>query len=121
MIDTLELLDDAAFAKSLLAKTTLSDADLVFSLRNLLRKKYYPVAVKFFFSPEELDAFTKDTEYMTSAHPFTFCHYLAASRQRGDILLSRGKGLGCANAKYIFGWKGIDENEIKSQMYSSHR
>ena len=50
MIDTLELLDDVAFAKAMLAKKSLSNADLVFSLRNLLRMKYYPVAVKFFFS-----------------------------------------------------------------------
>ncbi len=116
MIDTLELLDDVAFAKAMLAKKSLSNADLVFSLRNLLRMKYYPVAVKFFFSQEELDAFKKKTEYKVSAHPFTFCHYLAASRQRGDILLSPEKGLGCTNAKYIFGWKGLDEGEIKSHL-----
>lgn len=116
MIDTSELLDDASFAKAMLAKKTLSNADLVFSLRNLLRMKYYPVAVKFFFSQEELDMFKKSTEYKVSAHPFTFCHYLAASRQRGDILLSPEKGLGCSNAKYIFGWKGLDEGEIKSHL-----
>ena len=55
MIDAMEMLDDVAFAKAMLAKKALSGADLVFSLRNLLRMKYYPVAVKFFFSQEELD------------------------------------------------------------------
>ena len=93
MIDAMEMLDDVAFAKAMLSKKALSGADLVFSLRNLLRMKYYPVAVKFFFSQEELDSFNKNSEYKVSAHPFTFCHYLAASRQRGDILLSPQKGL----------------------------
>jgi len=55
--------------------------------------KYYPVAVKFFFSKDELDDFKKTADYKVSAHPFTFCHYLAASRQRGDILLSPRRGL----------------------------
>jgi len=108
MIDSMELLDDVAFAKALLAKKALSNADLVLALRNLLRMKYYPVAVKFFFAQAELDAFKKSADYKVSAHPFTFCHYLAASRQRGDVLLSPEKGLGCSNAKYVFGWKGKD-------------
>jgi len=116
MMDTSQLLDDVSFAKALLDKKSLSNADIVFALRNLLRMKYYPVAVKFFFSQSELDAFKKNTEYKVSAHPFTFCHYLAASRQRGDILLSPERGLGCSNAKYIFGWKGMDEGEVKSHL-----
>jgi uncharacterized protein (DUF169 family) len=116
MIDSMEMLDDAAFAEAMLAKKALTGADLVLSLRNLLRMKYYPVAVKFFFSQEELDAFKKNTEYKAAAHAFTFCHYLAASRQRGDILLSSQKGLGCANAQYVFGWKELDEGEIKGHL-----
>lgn len=116
MIDTMDLLDDVAFAKAMLAKKSLSNADLVFSLRNLLRMKYYPVAVKFFYKQAELDAFKAAKEYKVAAHPFTFCHYLAASRQRGDILLSDMKGMGCTNAQYIFGWKGYDEAEVKSHF-----
>ena len=116
MIDAMELLDDVAFARAMLAKKSLSGADIVFALRNLLRMKYYPVAVKFFYAQDELDAFKKSGEYKVSAHPFTFCHYLAASRQRGDILLSDLKGMGCTNAQYIFGWKEYDEGEIKSHF-----
>ena len=115
-MDTMELLDDVSFAKAMLAKKSLSGADIVFALRNLLRMKYYPVAVKFFYAQDELDAFKKSKEYKISAHPFTFCHYLAASRQRGDILLSDLKGMGCTNAQYIFGWKEYDEGEIKSHF-----
>ena len=54
MIDTTELLDDVGFAKAMLEKDELSKSDLVFCLRNLLKMKYYPVAIKFFFSESEL-------------------------------------------------------------------
>jgi uncharacterized protein (DUF169 family) len=122
MIDSMLMLDDAAFAKNMLEKEALSNSDLVIVLRNLLRMKYYPVAVKFFFEQEELDAFKKDGEYKVSTHPFTFCHYLAASRQRGDILLSMSNGVGCTNAQYVFGWREFDESEIKShQKYAKDR
>ena len=86
------MLDDVAFAKAMLEKKSLTGADLVFALRNLLRMKYYPVAVKFFFDQDGAGRVQKQNEYMVSAHPFTFCHYLAASRQRGDILLGAVKG-----------------------------
>jgi uncharacterized protein (DUF169 family) len=116
MLDTMMMLDDVAFAKAMLEKKSLSNADLVFSLRNLLRMKYYPVAVKFFYDQAELNDFKKNKDFKVSAHPFTFCHYLAASRQRGDLLLSELKGLGCSNAHYIFGWKEYDEGEVKSHF-----
>jgi uncharacterized protein (DUF169 family) len=116
MLDTMMMLDDVAFAKAMLEKKSLSNADLVFSLRNLLRMKYYPVAVKFFYDQAELNDFKKKNDAKVSAHPFTFCHYLAASRQRGDLLLSELKGLGCSNAHYIFGWKEYDEGEVKSHF-----
>ena len=114
MIDTTLLLNDVGFASALLEKDRLSGADMVFALRNLLKMKYYPVAVKFFFSGEELEDFKKKAEYKVGVHSFTFCHYLAASRQRGDILLADMDKLGCSNAKYIFGWKEYDEGEVKS-------
>ncbi len=116
MIDSMMLLDDVAFAKALLEKKTLSNADLVFALRNLLRMKYYPVAVKYFYDQGELGDFKKRKEHKVSSHPFTFCHYLAASRQRGDVLLGTAKDLGCTNAQFVWGWKEFDEGEVKSHL-----
>jgi len=116
MIDTQKLLDDVDFAKALLESGDLKNSDLVFVLRNLLKMKYYPVAIKFFFSKEELDKFKKDVPYKMATHPFTLCHYVAASRQRGDILLSNSDKTGCTNAKFVLGWKGLDEGEIKSHL-----
>lgn len=122
MIDTTLLLDDIGFAKALLDKGTLSNSDIVFALRNLLKMKYYPVAVKLFFSKGELEDFKKNAEYRVGTHGFTFCHYLAASRQRGDILLMTMETLGCSNAKYTFGWKEFDESEVSShQKYTKDK
>jgi uncharacterized protein (DUF169 family) len=116
MIDTAKLLDDVDFAKAMLENGDLKNSDLVFVLRNLLKMKYYPVAIKFFFSKEELDKFKKEVPYKMATHPFTLCHYVAASRQRGDILLSNSEKTGCTNAKFVLGWKGLDEGEIKSHL-----
>ncbi|AGK61215.1 Uncharacterized protein conserved in archaea [Archaeoglobus sulfaticallidus PM70-1] len=111
--DSETLLDDVEFSKKLLSKDGLSRADMVFALRNLLRLKYYPVAVKYFYSEEEVEEFRKN-KYKIGIHPFTFCHFSAVSRQRGEIVFSRRENLGCSNARYLFGWKDFDENEIKS-------
>ncbi len=116
MIDTEKLLDDVDFAKAMLESGDLKNSDIVFALRNLLRMKYYPVAIKFFFSQNELDKFKKEVPYKTATHPFTLCHYVASSRQRGDILLATAEKTGCTNAKYVLGWKGLDEGEIKSHL-----
>lgn len=115
MIDTAKLLDDVGFAKAML-ENELSNTDIVFALRNLLKMKYYPVAIKFFFSNDELEDFKKTAQYKTAAHPFTMCHYVAASRQRGDILLGTKDRTGCTNAKYVFGWKELDDGEVKSHL-----
>ena len=119
--DTHHYLNDVALAESLLENAgqnggRLSKSDIVFSLRNFLKMKYYPVAVKFFFSNSELTDFKKHTDYKTAFHPYTFCHYVAASRQRGDILLGTPDKVGCSNAKYVMGWKDLDDAEIKSHL-----
>ncbi|MFN3383591.1 MAG: DUF169 domain-containing protein [Archaeoglobaceae archaeon] len=116
MLDTEILLDDAKFAKFMLEKGELSNADMVFALRNLLRLKYYPVAIKFFYNEAEIEEFKQNHEYLVACHPFTFCHFSAASRQRGDVLFGEKKTLGCSNARYLFSWKEFDEGEVKSHL-----
>ncbi|MGD8344171.1 MAG: DUF169 domain-containing protein [Desulfobacterales bacterium] len=120
-IDTAKYLNDVELAEELLANASqnggqLSHADIVFSLRNFLKMKYYPVAIKYFFSEQELQEFKNNVEYKTALHPYTFCHYVAASRQRGDILLGTSEKLGCSNAKYVMAWKELDDTEVKSHL-----
>jgi hypothetical protein len=59
MIDTRVLMDDATLAKELLDNAgenggKVSHQDVVFGLRNLLKLKYCPVAVRFFYREDEL-------------------------------------------------------------------
>jgi len=117
LIDTVKYLNDVELAKELLAgKEKLSAFDIVFALRNFLKMKYYPVAVKYFYSEKELQAFKDAVGYRVPLHPLTMCHFVAASRQRGDILLGTPEGTGCTNAKYVLGWKEMDDAEIKSHL-----
>ena len=57
-------LDDTSLANSILEKadengSRISDAGIVFALRNILKMKYYPVAVKYFFHQAERFVKTK--------------------------------------------------------------
>jgi len=120
-IDTQTIMDDVHLAEQLLENAEqnggeLSNNDIVFSLRNFLKMKYYPVAVKYFFSQNELEDFKKNAKYKVAFRPYTFCHFIAASRQRGDIVLGTSEKAGCTNAKYVMGWKALDDAEIKSHM-----
>jgi uncharacterized protein (DUF169 family) len=114
-IDSELLLNDVEFSNAMLSKKELSGADITFVLRNLLRLKYYPVAVKFFYSEKDVGEFKKNN-YKVGRFPYTFCHISAVSRQSGDIVFAEKKNLGCSNARYLFGWKDFDENEVKSHL-----
>ena len=116
MIEVEKLLDDVALAEAMLAKQALTGADIVLALRLLLKMKYYPVAVKFFYESDELEAFRDGADYRTAVHPLTLCHFAAGSRQGGHVLLAEPDRIGCANARYVLGWKEFDRAEIKSHV-----
>jgi len=120
-LETEKYLDDVAFAEALLEKAAhangrLSAADIVFALRNLLKMTYYPVAIKYFFDARDLERFKRESDYKIAMRPYTFCHFVAASRQRGDTLLGTADKMGCSNAKYVMGWKALDDAEVKSHL-----
>ncbi|MEW6079836.1 MAG: DUF169 domain-containing protein [Thermodesulfobacteriota bacterium] len=81
-----------------------------------LRLYHYPIAVKFFFDQSRVDAFKeKADEYHSPVKPLTFCQWEIAARMQGRIVYGEKKHLGCGNAQYNFGWKELDEGEIKGQ------
>ncbi len=100
--------DDGRLAEEILRRG-LGKREIVFALRNLLKLKYYPVAVKFLY-----DDF--DGDFKVGARPYTFCHYMACSRQRGEVLLVTEDGLGCNNAKFVFGWRDLDDSIVSSHL-----
>ena len=59
-LDTARYLNDVELAETLLENGKRNDgklsySDIVFSQRNFLKMKYYPVAIKNFFSENELE------------------------------------------------------------------
>lgn len=73
-LDFDQCLDDVTLAKSILADADkndgkISDSAIVFALRNILKMKYYPVAVKYFFKEEELEDFKKMSSTKSPVRP----------------------------------------------------
>lgn len=81
-----------------------------------LRLYHYPVAVKFFFDQNELNAFKKEAEYFVPAKTMTFCQWEIAARMKGQTVLGDKSVLCCGNAKYSMGWKELDDAEIKGHL-----
>ncbi len=80
-----------------------------------LRLYHYPIAVKFFYDQAEVDAFQAAApEIYAPVKAMTFCQWELAARMKGQIVYADVEGLGCGNAKYSFGWKDLDEGEIKA-------
>lgn len=86
------------------------------TLMEELRLMHYPVAIKFIFSDAELDDFKNNCTYHVPVHPLTFCQYEIGPRMKGQTILGTKETLGCANAQYVFGWKPLDEAEIRSHL-----
>ncbi|WP_432735733.1 DUF169 domain-containing protein [Maridesulfovibrio sp. FT414] len=78
-----------------------------------MRLYHYPIAVKFFYDQAEIDQFKDKAEFHVPVKPMTFCQWEIAARMKGQTVFSEVEGLGCGNARYCFGWKELDEGEIK--------
>lgn len=81
-----------------------------------LRLYHYPVAVKYFFTQNEIEAFKDKAEFYVPVKPMTFCQWEIAARMKGQTVFAVEKDLGCSNAKSAFGWKPLDAKEIKSHL-----
>jgi uncharacterized protein (DUF169 family) len=85
-------------------------------LMDELRLMHYPIAVKFIFRQEELDDFMKHASYYEPVKPITFCQCEVAARMKGQTVLGTKEKLVCSNALFNFGWKALDEAEVKSHL-----
>jgi len=85
------------------------------TLYNELRLMHFPVAVRFVFTEAELEDFKKNgPEYHVPLKPMTFCQWEIAPRMKGKTVLGTPDTLWCSNARYVFGWKALDDPEIRS-------
>ena len=86
------------------------------TLMGELRLMHYPIAIKYFFDQAELDALKAKGGYYLPAKALTFCQAEIGARMEGLNVLMGREQLGCGNAKCVFGWKEIDEAEIKGHL-----
>ncbi|MGE4553380.1 MAG: DUF169 domain-containing protein, partial [Desulfovibrionaceae bacterium] len=93
----------------------MTNQEMHAALYDNLRLYHFPVAIKFLFKDEDVADFENRTaEYVTPVKPMTFCQWEIAARMKGQIVLGREAELGCANARFSFGWSSMSEAEIKS-------
>lgn len=85
-------------------------------LMDELRLYHHPIAVTWLFTDEEVEAFKRATPHVTPVKPLTYCQWEIAARMQGKTVLGFKEDLGCSNGHVSFGWKDIDEKEIKSQI-----
>ena len=85
-------------------------------LMDELRLYHHPIAVTWLYTDEEVATFKKKTPHVISAKPLTFCQWEIPARMQNKTVLGTPQTLGCSNAKVTFGWKEIDDKEIKSQL-----
>lgn len=80
-----------------------------------LRLYHYPIGVRFFYDQREIENFKKSCDEIESPlKPITFCQWEIGVRMQGRVIYGEQKDLSCKNARYCFGWKDLDEREIKS-------
>lgn len=85
-------------------------------LMDSLRLYHHPIAVTWLFTEDEVENFKKTTPHVTPVKPLTFCQWEVAARMQGKTVLGTVESMACSNGKVSFGWKDIDETEIKSQL-----
>ncbi len=96
--------------------TDLTNAHMEKTLMDALRLYHHPVAVHFLFTDEDVEKYASENEYVTPLKPMTFCQFEIAARMQNQNVLAFPKDLGCSNGHVSFGWKEIDDQEIKSHI-----
>lgn len=95
---------------------SLSYREMEKNLMDELRLYHHPIAVTFLFNDDEIEEFKAKTPHSLAVKPITFCQWEIPARMQRKTILGTPETLGCSNAKVSFGWKEIDEVEIKSQL-----
>lgn len=88
--------------------------DMHETLMRELRLYHSPIAVHLLDSEEKVEIFKFKADYIVPVKPMTFCQWEIAARMQNKTVLAFKEDLGCSNALVSFGWKAIDDNEVKS-------
>lgn len=85
-------------------------------LMDQLRLYHHPIAVTWLFTDAEVAEFKAKTPHVTPVKPLTYCQWEVAARMQAQTVLGTKETLACTNAQVSFGWREIDDREIKSQL-----
>lgn len=85
-------------------------------LMDELRLYHHPIAVTWLFTDEDVADFKEKTPHAEAVKPLTFCQWEIAARMQAKTVVGTPESLGCPAAKVTFGWKEIDEKDIKAQL-----
>ena len=95
---------------------TFSYAEMDALLYEELRLYHHPIAVTFLCTPEEVENYKRNNEFLEPVKPLTFCQWEIAARMQGKNVLGTAEKLACSSARIGFGWQKIDEQEIASHL-----
>lgn len=95
----------------------LSPAFMERALMEELRLYHHPVGITWLFDEADIEAFKADNpDWQRPMRPTTFCQWEVAARMQGRTVIGTVDKLYCTNAQVSFGWREIDDNEVKSQL-----
>ncbi len=86
------------------------------TLMRELRLYHYPIAVTFLKNDDAVAEFKRTTPHVVPVKPITYCQWEIAARMKKQTVLADKDLLGCSNAQVSFGWREIDDKEIKTQL-----
>ncbi len=95
---------------------SLSYAEMEKILMDSMRLYHHPIAVTFLFTDEEVEKFKQCTPHVLPVKALTYCQWEVAARMQGLTVLGTKETLACSNSRVSFGWKEIDDAEVKSQL-----
>ena len=95
---------------------SLSYQEMERVLMHELRLYHHPIAVTFLKTDEEVETFKQKTPHVVPVKPITFCQWEIAARMQNKTVLGTKEKLFCTNAQVSFGWREIDDTEVKSQL-----
>ena len=81
-----------------------------------LRLYHHPIAVTWLFTDADVENFKSKTKHVIPVKPITYCQWEIAARMQRKTVVATKDLLGCSNAQVSFGWREIDEKEIKTQL-----
>ena len=81
-----------------------------------LKLYHFPIAINFFFDEDKLKDFMSKSNFKQPVKPLTYCQFEVMARMKGETVIGFKNDMACTNSQVSFGWRPIDDKEIKTQQ-----